>query len=431
MSRAGGFFRPWVYQEEKTMRLMTFLAALALPIVSGADSGGIIILNYSYEGATVTDLGTLGGAGSVANDINDNGDIVGAADHSDGRRHAFVFLDGVMYSIHDNSPGFELAEAFGINNDRIVVGEYYEIAHPNFRRAFYYYPGIWMESMVHHDAAYGLGFDWQTSARAINRWHQISGQAKRIVNLSQPVPDTTGVCYDTLPVSWTNAGNYPWGLFCLSDPDNDNEYDDEGTTPMAYDINDSGSMVGADGATTQYSMFLWKNQQRIAVPAPAGMGSPGRFGRAHGINNKNQVVGTYGFDGNDVPTSNTRAFFWNGTSASAESLGVFSGGNVSQAYEINEQSMVAGASERVHNYLGGSTKRTNAFIWHSHFGLKQLPALSYQTLGGVPVPMECQAFSLNNRRSSGLVQVVGKCKVGSVWRAVRWDVQVKVTSLSL
>jgi probable HAF family extracellular repeat protein len=416
------------------MRLTTLLAALVLPGVAAADSGGVIITTYSFESAAApVDLGTLGGSSSVANDINDGGDIVGASWHGDGKRHAFVFLDGTMYSIHTGSIfPFSDAEAFGINNNRIVVGEYKQADSPYHSRAFYYYPGIWMWEFAHHDPADGLGFDWQTSARAINRWDRIAGRAKRIENYNLPAPpNTPGLCYDELPVTWLHAGDYPVGLFCLSDPDDDNQYNDEGTAPIAYDINDSGSMVGGDGETSQYSMFLWKNQTRHAVPAPAGMGLPSHFGRAYGINNKNQVVGTYGLDSNDLTTTNTRAFFWNGTSVTSQSLGVLSGGNVSQAYEINEQSIVAGASERTHNTLSSSVKRTHAIIWHPDFGMKQLPPLTWSTISGVSVANECHAYSLNNRKSSGLVQAVGKCRINNVFHAVRWDIQVKATTVIL
>lgn len=413
------------------MRTTTLLVALALPALAVADGGGITVTTYTFESASLpANLGTLGGSSSVANDINDGGDIVGASWHSDGKRHAFVYLNSysTMFSIHTGSNfAFSDAEAFGINNDQVVVGEFKEATSPYYKRAFYYYPGIWMWEFAHHDASYGLGFDWQTSARAINQSHRIAGQATRIPNSNLPAPpDTLGLCHSTLPVSWANAGAYPGFLFCIADPNQDNEYYDQGTVPIAYDINDSGNMVGGDGLTSTYSMFLWKNNTRYGVPAPAGMGLPGRYGRAYGINNKNQVVGTYGLDSADQPTTNTRAFYWNGTSADSQSLGVLSGGSVSQAYEINEQSIVAGSSQRSY----GSTTRTVAIVWHPQFGMKQLPALASTTINGVSVPNECHAHSLNDRKSSGLVQVVGKCKNSNgYFRAVRWNVQVNATTI--
>jgi probable HAF family extracellular repeat protein len=423
-----GFKRSELLDKGEPMRTTTLLVALALPALAVADGGGVTLTTYTFESAAApVDLGTLGGAFSVANDINDGGDIVGAARHSDGRRHAFVYLDGTMHSIHTGSIfPFDDAEAFGINNDRIVVGQFKEANSPYHSRAFYYYPGIWLWEFAHHDP-YGLGFDWQSSARAINRHDRIAGQVTRIENYDLPVPQPLGAaCYNELPVTWFNAGDYPDVLFCAADSDNDGVYEDSGTVPIAYDINDSGNMVGGDGLKSQYSMFLWKNNTHHAVPAPAGMGVSGRYGRAYGINNKNQVVGTYGLDSDDQTTTNTRAFYWNGTSPDSQSLDVLPGGNVSQAYEINEVSIVAGSSERMH----GSTKRTHAIIWHPQFGMKQLPALASTTINGISVPNECHAYSLNNRKSTGLVQVVGKCKNSNgYFRAVRWNVQIKATTI--
>ena len=124
--------------------------------------------------------------------------------------------------------------------------------------------------------------------------------------------------------------------------------------------------------------------------------------------------------------------------SSATSLGVLSGGNVSEAFEINEQKMVVGGSERHYSWTGGSSMRTAGFIWHPDFGMRQLPALenkgqpsSSGIFGFVLVPSSCYAYSLNNRKSSGLVVAVGECTVNGVKHAVRWDIQVNATSTSL
>ena len=381
----------------------------------------------------------MGGSSSRANDINNGGDVVGWARDANGKQHAVIWLNGTIYSLHSGAPAFGTAAAHGINDDQIVVGEYTEAAAPYHSRGFYYYPGIWLDPMEHHDASPGLGFDWKTGARAINDAHRIVGWAERIPNANlAPPPDTAGLCHSILPVTWQSAAEYPAAVFCLNDVNDDNIYAYEGLTPRAYDINDSGQIVGTDGLTTQYSMFLRKNGQTLAVPAPAGMGQANVYGRAYGINNKGWVVGAYGYGANEYPVSagQTRAFIWDGTSSTSQSLGVLPGGDVSEAFELNEQKIEVGGSERVYNHDGGTATRTAGFIWHADFGMRQLPGLAFTSyasssapFGFVLVPNSCYAYSINNRRSGGLVEAVGECTVNGVKHAVRWDIQINATTV--
>lgn len=65
------------------------------------------------------DLGTLGGATSLALGLNDGGQVVGSSLTSDGQNHAFVWQDGVM---HDLAPDFVASEASRITNTGIIGG---------------------------------------------------------------------------------------------------------------------------------------------------------------------------------------------------------------------------------------------------------------------------------------------------------------------
>jgi probable HAF family extracellular repeat protein len=73
----------------------------------------------------VTELGTLGGASSVARGINDDGLVVGGALTSgDERFHAFVYEHGIMRDINDligPHPEWELIQALGINAQGDIV----------------------------------------------------------------------------------------------------------------------------------------------------------------------------------------------------------------------------------------------------------------------------------------------------------------------
>jgi probable HAF family extracellular repeat protein len=71
---------------------------------------------YYYNGISIADLGTLGGAESFAMAINTYSEIVGGADTADGKEHAFLYANGQMYDLGQG-------QANAINDDGRVVGE--------------------------------------------------------------------------------------------------------------------------------------------------------------------------------------------------------------------------------------------------------------------------------------------------------------------
>jgi probable HAF family extracellular repeat protein len=72
------------------------------------------------------DLGTLGGRSALANDINDNGEVVGIADLPSGQGHPFLYSrEGGMVDLNsliDSTTGWTLWTAEAINNRGTIVG---------------------------------------------------------------------------------------------------------------------------------------------------------------------------------------------------------------------------------------------------------------------------------------------------------------------
>jgi probable HAF family extracellular repeat protein len=73
----------------------------------------------------MTDLGTLGGSGSAAYGINDQGQVVGESGTSSGSLRPFLWQEGVMTDLNSlvsNGSGWTLLNATAINNGGQIVG---------------------------------------------------------------------------------------------------------------------------------------------------------------------------------------------------------------------------------------------------------------------------------------------------------------------
>jgi probable HAF family extracellular repeat protein len=134
-SVASGNFRGFVWNRQSGMVELGTLGGLNSHATAINNSGEVVghaSLASGYEhafsavGAIMTDLGTLGGS-SYAYGINDSSTIVGYSwpANSD-NPHAFVYLNGIMMDLNSLVPsgaGWQLLEAYGINNAGQIVGE--------------------------------------------------------------------------------------------------------------------------------------------------------------------------------------------------------------------------------------------------------------------------------------------------------------------
>jgi probable HAF family extracellular repeat protein len=370
--------------------------------------------HYVIKMIEVADLGTLGGDEGVANDINDLGEIVGWSYDSAGRQRAFIDRgDGMQ----DLMPTLEVQfVANGINNLTQVVGDFTGLRAKD-TSAFYWEHAIFFvqlhEAVDPKDAPYcGTG----ASAKAINDAGVIAGIRKVGCN-----PPGT---YIHQAARWQNYAS-PWEKL---------SYAKTPANYYAHDINNSGLIVGEDkhGIFSWTGAWVWEAGTISDVPLPFAY-APEWFllstPRALGINDNGRVVGSVELKPQGMGTEDTvtRAFWWSGATPDAEQLPIFDNTRNSTAFEINKQQFTVGYADRQSAAFLPRQKR--AVIWHTDIGIHQLP-LPPGGGGTLLSPNPCEAFAVNDRNSSGLIQAVGYCRVNGKRKAMRWNIWTSIVTNS-
>ena len=252
---------------------------------------------------TLTDLGTLGGAGSAqANDINQDGQITGYATDSLGRSRAFRWDDGHMTDLGTLSGG-TTSVGLGINGLGDVVG------YSNQVPAGASVATLWRNGAAINmtpDLAAGQG----SSARAIND----SGQA--VVQISygdgflwengeRTSLGDLGGGFGSAPQDINNAGQVVGSASVVTESGptghaflwQNGAMTDLGVLPGDEDsgasaINSLGVIVGSTGRTDMdtyeqfYKPFIYEDGQMRAIPVP------GTESFGSDINDAGDVVGT-------------------------------------------------------------------------------------------------------------------------------------------
>jgi probable HAF family extracellular repeat protein len=261
---------------------------------------------FVSDGAGMHDLGTFGGAQSEARAINRIGDVVGWAQTANGDRHAFVLHNGTMTDLGTlaGSP----VDANSLNDLGVIVGSYESGA---YERAF-----VWNSGVMQDLGTLG-GTD--SRAYAINNHGDVVGFARPTDN------DQIHACL------WRNGTVIDLGTL-------------GGWASHAVDINENGKIVGWSMEDPNYigHAFEWADGTMYDLGSLGGISSG-----AFSINAGGVVVGV----STDVFEKQHAVIWESGQIAMLDSMiAPGSGWSLTTAADINDAGQIAG-----YGSFGGGT----------------------------------------------------------------------------
>jgi probable HAF family extracellular repeat protein len=260
---------------------------------------------------SVTDLGTLFGGSSVANDINAAGQVVGASDS-----HAFLWQSGAMTDLGSLFPGGG-SVAVGINASGWIVGS---AESETVEHAFRWAPSS-------SNGTSGI----MTDLDPLGTWSEaldINNVGKIVGDLVTTGGDTHAFVYENGSMTDLNLPEYTAAGWYLK---------------TARGINDNGQIVGQGVLNGQFLPFLLTDDDgtfsngggTITPLATLGSGSS----MAWAVNGSGQVAGASAVANMGAAT---HAFFWEG--GVKTDLGTIFPVGTSEAHGINRYGQVVGGS---------------------------------------------------------------------------------------
>lgn len=270
--------------------------------------------------AGLNNLGTMGGSYSIAQAINNSGQITGRADRELGG-HAFLWENGTMLDLGDLSDGEGDSLGNGINEAGQVVGE---TETEGWIQAF-----LWDGAMatIDDEARDSEATDINEAGHIVGLWKNEEG-ADRAFYLADGIRTDLGML---------DGSHAPSG----------------GAGSRAYALNDANQIVGSshnvEGTFASAFIYLFEP----AYGLPAGMNAIADDGStAYGINNHGQVVGA-------TPTDsglNYAAFLWEcgQTLNLNELIDPATGWALRLAYDINDNGQIVGegiVNGEIHGFL--------------------------------------------------------------------------------
>jgi probable HAF family extracellular repeat protein len=292
-----------------TEGMLVLSAAIAAALTSGASAA---------PAYTVTDLGTLGGAASVAHAINAAGEITGVADTASDTSVAFLYSHGQMKNL--GTLGGSVGVGYAINATGQVAG--YATNAQTYRP--FLYNGRKMKDIG------DLGGGTAT-AFAINRRGDVVGSSHTAGGNDDPF------LYDSRTKTMVDLGNLG--------PVSPGEWN------VASGINDAGQITGEswDDNAGGFFAFLWDHGKMTNLGT---LGGP--FSTGEAINKYGQITGQAYTTGG----AQAHAFLW--SKGHMKDLGVLPGGpGYSWGVGINSAATVVGYSQ----LNSGITYVDHAFVY--------------------------------------------------------------------
>lgn len=284
---------------------------------------------FFYDGLSVRDIGTLGGATATASGINNLGQITGSSTTAQGEAHAFRWTptgptSGVMLDLGAPAGHSSVGEA--IDDAGQVAGTTRTGNEPS--RAFRWTEGVGMVDLGVLEPGAQFPF---AAGLLINSAGQVAGLSTVAGNPS---------------LSQSFFWSPETGIRTVAGP-----------ASVPNDLNDAGQVVGiVQGAFLSSRAFLWS--------AGGGLIDLGTLGGTHSgalaINELGQVVG----ESQATPGGGLHAFFW--SAGVMTDMGTL-GGDASSAVDINDAGVAVGAAQ-----LADATFR--AFAWTPADGMVDLTA---------------------------------------------------------
>ncbi|QLQ39103.1 hypothetical protein [Micromonospora robiginosa] len=246
----------------------------------------------------IEDLGTLGGPNSQAEAIDERGRIVGTAQAADGSSHAVAWVNGRIQDLGLTGGIFSIA--FDTAGDR-VVGVYHVTDSFSGRRAFVRTGN----TEITIDAPRGA------SAAAVNEAGTVAG--------TYGFKDWTDPPFVNQAFVWRDGVLRSLGTL-------------GGPTSVANGINDLGQVVGtSDTADGRFAAFFWDGS------AMRRLASSSTSPTAQAVNDSGLVIGTDGAGG--------RAMIWPTPTAGSQVLPLPAGAVSSVAINVNDAGLVIGQAD--------------------------------------------------------------------------------------